>query len=430
MCDHISFGTNGGALRPAITVFRPRQPNKSDLRVWNGMGIAYAGYIKTSTDNKGQSKEIKIGDQGNLEFTQFCQRLGWTSQMGQFDVLPLVLSDDEGVPKFYNIPKELILKVPIQHPSIKAINDMKLEWYALPFVTGLMLEVGGIEFPAAPFAGWYTSVEIGTRDLLEPNRFGLQEKIGQLLGLDTGSLASLWKDKVALEMNMAVLHSFAQVGATIVDQHTVSEQFQMHYKEELKTRGGCPSDWVWLTPSQSGSLTPLYHQEMLHYNLSPCLDRQPLPWETYRFPDEGEKKLFKFKSVAIAVRLAVVLYRKKKASRPLVKIFFATETGTAKKYVKRITDSFAHLFNVQVIQMDQYKEQDLSGYCLFITSTFGNGDPPGMASKMAAWIDSKLTKTEESKSPFKRKATIRRSKKGTLNQRMSLQIKEDFQKLR
>ena len=70
-------------------------------------------------------------------------------------------------------------------------------------------------------------MEIGTRDLLEPDRYGLLDKVAQLLSLDTGSLASLWKDRVALEMNLATLYSFAQVGATIVDQHTVSEQFQV-----------------------------------------------------------------------------------------------------------------------------------------------------------------------------------------------------------
>lgn len=32
-----------------------------------------------------------------------------------FDVLPLVLSDD-GVPKMYTIPQDLILEVPIRHP--------------------------------------------------------------------------------------------------------------------------------------------------------------------------------------------------------------------------------------------------------------------------------------------------------------------------
>ena len=43
VCDHMEFGTNGGALRPAITVFRPRRPGQLDLRLWNGMGISFAG---------------------------------------------------------------------------------------------------------------------------------------------------------------------------------------------------------------------------------------------------------------------------------------------------------------------------------------------------------------------------------------------------
>ena len=101
--------------------------------------------------------------------------------------------------------------------------------------------------------------------------------------LDTANNSSLWKDRVALEMNAAVLHSFQKSGATIVDQHTVSEQFQTHLRNELRERGGCPADWVWLTPSQSGSLTPLYHQEMLHYHLSPSFERQDVLWETYRY---------------------------------------------------------------------------------------------------------------------------------------------------
>ena len=50
---------------------------------------------------------------------------------------------------------------------------MNLEWYALPYVAGMMFEVGGLQFPAAPFTGWYTSIEIATRDLLEPTRYNL-----------------------------------------------------------------------------------------------------------------------------------------------------------------------------------------------------------------------------------------------------------------
>jgi nitric oxide synthase oxygenase domain/subunit len=41
-------------------------------------------------------------------------------------------------------------------------------------VAGMMLEVGGLQFPASPFGGWYCSVEI-VRDILEPNRYNLLE---------------------------------------------------------------------------------------------------------------------------------------------------------------------------------------------------------------------------------------------------------------
>ena len=94
------------------------------------------------------------------------------------------------------------------------------------------------------------------------------------MALDTSIVSSLWKDEVALEMNRAVLHSYNKAGVTIVDQHTAAEQFQLHFNDEYEERGGCPADWVWLVPAQSGSLIPLWHQEMLDYRLTPVIDRQ------------------------------------------------------------------------------------------------------------------------------------------------------------
>ena len=94
------------------------------------------------------------------------------------------------------------------------------------------------------------------------------------MGLDSTHNRTLWKDRVALEFNAAILHSFAKAGVSIVDQHSASEQFMEHFRNEMRERGGCPADWVWLTPSQSGSLTPVYHQETLHYHLSPKYLRQ------------------------------------------------------------------------------------------------------------------------------------------------------------
>jgi len=36
---------------------------------------------------------------------------------------------------------------------------------------------------------------------------------------------------------------------------------------ETRLRGGCPADWVWIVPPISGSLTPVFHQEMINYSL-------------------------------------------------------------------------------------------------------------------------------------------------------------------
>ena len=61
------------------------------------------------------------------------------------------------------------------------------------------------------------------------------------MGVETGVNSSLWRDRVSLELNLAVLASFQQAGVTIVDHHTQADQFLQHYREEFRTRGGCPA---------------------------------------------------------------------------------------------------------------------------------------------------------------------------------------------
>ena len=68
----------------------------------------------------------------------------------------------DGQPHWFPVPEELVIRVPIRHPTNQAINNMDLQWFGLPLVSGMMLEVGGIQFPAAPFLGWYTGAEIAT----------------------------------------------------------------------------------------------------------------------------------------------------------------------------------------------------------------------------------------------------------------------------
>lgn len=51
-----------------------------------------------------------------------------------------------------------------------------------------------------------------------------------------------------------------------------------HLENEQKARGGCPADWAWIVPPISGSLTPVFHQEMVNYVLSPAFHYQvPTP---------------------------------------------------------------------------------------------------------------------------------------------------------
>lgn len=52
---------------------------------------------------------------------------------------------------------------------------MGIQWYALPAVSGMLFDCGGLEFTGAPFNGWYMGTEIGCRDLGDVHRYNLLE---------------------------------------------------------------------------------------------------------------------------------------------------------------------------------------------------------------------------------------------------------------
>uniref|UniRef100_A0A671PV65 Nitric oxide synthase, inducible n=1 Tax=Sinocyclocheilus anshuiensis TaxID=1608454 RepID=A0A671PV65_9TELE len=261
LCTHLNYATNGGNLRSAITVFPKRTDGEHDFRVWNSQLIKYAGYQMEDGS--------VIGDPAGVEFTQVCIHLGWKPKYGRFDVLPLVLQANGEDPEVFDIPPELILEVPIEHPEYEWFKDLNLKWYAIPAVASMLMEIGGLEFTACPFNGWYMGTEIGVRDFCDSQRYNVLERVGQLMGLETRKLSSLWKDQALVAINVAVIHSYQKNKVTITDHHSASESFMQHLETEVRQRGGCPADWVWLVPPMSGSLTPVYHQEMLNYILSP-----------------------------------------------------------------------------------------------------------------------------------------------------------------
>lgn len=83
--------------------------------------------------------------------------------------------------------------------------------------------------------------EIAARDFLDASRYNLGRKLARRLDLNTSNTSNLWMDRVALELNVAVLHSFQKKNVTIVDHHTASESFIKHLETETKLRGGCPA---------------------------------------------------------------------------------------------------------------------------------------------------------------------------------------------
>uniref|UniRef100_A0A8C9TBP6 Nitric oxide synthase n=1 Tax=Scleropages formosus TaxID=113540 RepID=A0A8C9TBP6_SCLFO len=374
ICNHIKYATNKGNLRSAITIFPQRTDGKHDFRVWNSQLIRYAGYK--------QPDGSILGDPASVELTEICIQQGWKPPKGRFDVLPLLLQANGNDPELFEIPSDLILEVPITHPKFEWFKDLNLKWYGLPAVSSMLLEIGGLEFTACPFSGWYMGTEIGVRDFCDASRYNIMEDVAKMMGLDIRKTSSLWKDQALVEINIAVLHSFQSAKVTIVDHHSATESFMKHMENEYRMRGGCPGDWVWIVPPMSGSITPVFHQEMLSYRLTPSFEYQPDPWNTHVWKGVNgtptKKRAIGFKKLAKAVKFSATLMGQAMAKRVKATILYATETGKSQVYAKTLCEIFKHAFDAKVMSMDEYDVVDLEHetLVLVVTSTFGNGDPP------------------------------------------------------
>ncbi|KAG8222258.1 hypothetical protein J437_LFUL001456 [Ladona fulva] len=356
LCNHIKYSTNKGNIRSAITIFPQRTDGRHDFRVWNPQLISYAGY--KHPDGSGRI----IGDPLNVEFTEVCMKLGWRGKGGRFDVLPLVLSANGHDPDYFDLPPDIVLEVPLTHPTYEWFEELQLRWYALPAVSNMMFDVGGLEFPATPFNGWYMSTEIGCRDLCDANRYNLIEVVAQHMGLDTRTPVTLWKDKAMVEVNVAVLHSFQSRNVTIVDHHTAAESFMKHMENEARLRNGCPADWVWIVPPLSSSATPVFHQEMALYHLKPSYEYQEPAWKTHVWKKGRElgksgkkpRRKFHFKQIARAVKFTSKLFGRALSRRIKATVLYATETGKSEMYAKKLAEIFGHAFNSQTFAQNLY----------------------------------------------------------------------------
>ncbi|WP_425264929.1 nitric oxide synthase oxygenase [Streptomyces yokosukanensis] len=241
--EHLRIATNGGRIRPVISVFAPDSPGRPAATLLSEQLVRYA-------DDPRSARRVAL-----------ARDLGWKGGETPFEVMPLLVQPGSGrSPEFYEVPEDAVLEVPLTHPRHPGFAGLGLRWYSVPAVSDMSLEIGGITYPAAPFNGWYMGTEIGSRNLADTNRYDLLPAVAELFGLDTRDERTLWRDRALVELNLAVLHSYDQAGVSMADHHTESRRFLAHVDREKRHGRPVPADWSWIVPPLSGGATAVFHR--------------------------------------------------------------------------------------------------------------------------------------------------------------------------
>jgi nitric-oxide synthase len=120
--------------------------------------------------------------------------------------------------------------------------------------------------------------EVAARDLGDAGRYNMLPVVAQRMGLDTRTDRTMWKDRAMVELHVAVLHSFATHGVSMVDHHTAARQFVRHEEKELELGRKTPAQWSWIVPPISGSTTPVYFRGYKNFAATPNFLPQTAAW--------------------------------------------------------------------------------------------------------------------------------------------------------
>jgi nitric-oxide synthase len=261
LLEHLELGTNGGKIQPLASIFAPADFQGPVVHIWNHQLLGYAAHE--------QPDGSILGDPKNLAFTRAAKKLGWEGDGTRFDLLPWIIQKRGEPPRLYPPPRSHALEVFLEHPELSWFSDLGLKWYAIPVLSDMVLRIGGVDFSASPFNGWYMGTEIGSRDLGDTQRYDILPAIADGMGLDRSRDSALWKDRALVELNAAVLHSYSKAGVRIVDHHRASSEFMEFAAREMKAGRAVSADWSWIVPPMSGSATPVFHHLWKDLSLRP-----------------------------------------------------------------------------------------------------------------------------------------------------------------
>lgn len=232
LLEHLHDAFCGGHIRPVISVFGP------GVRLHNPQLIRYAD------------------DPLNAPFVARLARHGWQPSGARFEVLPLLI-EANGETRLFPLPPDAVQEIAITHPDCPGIGELGLRWHALPVISDMRLDVGGLPLPCA-FNGWYVQTEIAARDLADTDRYDQLPAVARALGLDTRRERTLWRDRALVELNVAVLHSFDAAGVKLADHHTVTAHHVRFEEREARAGREVRGKWSWLIPPLSPATTPLW----------------------------------------------------------------------------------------------------------------------------------------------------------------------------
>lgn len=285
MADHLREADEGNGIRSVISIFAPVKSTRLPAWIESQQIVRYACHrLPDGTMS---------GDRQNAEATRLARSMGWRPEgsPGAFDLLPYFVRDAEDRRVMIEPPRDRIREIPVVHPCSEGLSALGLRWYSVPVVSDMILTIGGIDYPCAPFNGFYVCTEIASRNFADAQRYDLLPQVAAALHIDVRT--PFWRDEALTELNRAVLHSFASANATMIDHHAASSQFMAFHRREQAAGRRVAADWRWIVPPQAGAACDVFHLKMRNFHPVPNYYRDRagdglrlMPWygDGYRRP--------------------------------------------------------------------------------------------------------------------------------------------------
>ncbi|KAK2594413.1 hypothetical protein QQS21_007867 [Conoideocrella luteorostrata] len=409
LIDKMTEAYNGGDIHPSAFVFPAKEPTKPGPMVWNTQLLAFAGYT--------QPDKSVLGDPGNVSITESILSLGWQPPAirTRWDLLPLVTVADGDEPYITPIPPNSFPPVSIRHPNPDyslGFDKLGLRWVPAPALSRLGFDIGGVQYTAVPFLGWFMDAEIGVRDLADSFRYNSLPAVSSALrllksGQSIDDLPQaerlLHLSRSQAELNYAVHWSFQQAGVRMSDTLSASSMYLNFDDNHLATYGfRLPADPYWLSPPQ-GSIVPAWHRGGApNYQPKPMICRlKANPAAIWRgkhgsngvasLSPGNDKHAKKGQSAAIARNNVG------QAGQPRwLRIFYCSSGSTAERLAKRLAETLAPKFQarghddgekpttigVEALNDLNWNAIEPGSLILVIASSTGRGDVPTNGASM------------------------------------------------